>query len=365
MNRRTLLRASGAATVTTLTGCLADGGSPGSGGDGADDDGTDGDDGADEDGADDGGTADDAPYSIELDTAVSGGEGTVDLSFDLVDDEVTADSPAEIEIELANGTDGPIEISSGAPAPFGVIWLTRTEDHETDGRNDSITLWTDAYAESSHVGTDGKAVTEVQDIGLVEELDAGETVARRYELHAETPNLRAGTYTGTVRFGVQSEDRSGGVSADLTVDVEASAGSDDSTEEVEYAVVGGEPALTDDARRAIDSSEHVTALIFDTESEARDSLALDDPEIEAIVDETEFSTAALVYVRTTAPQTCYRASVRSLYWSGDTLGGRVAVERTAPENQPCGDAITHPAVLVRVRTDGRTIAGDDIGVVEE
>lgn len=66
---------------------------------------------------------------------------------------------------------------------------------EREGASDEpgAAFWTDAYEASSHVGTEGRRVTGVQDIALIEGVTGGESVTETYELHHDTPEFVTGT----------------------------------------------------------------------------------------------------------------------------------------------------------------------------
>ncbi|MDL5361951.1 hypothetical protein [Halalkalicoccus sp. NIPERK01] len=139
----------------------------------------------------------------------------LELDFAVGRETITEDDPFEIEFELRNEGDEPIEVSSGAPWPFGVLWMERKDAPDEPG----VTLWTDAYEGSSHVGTEGRRVTWVQDIGLVEDVAGGESVADTYELHGDTPGLAPETYRFSIGVGVRARDASESVSADFELAV--------------------------------------------------------------------------------------------------------------------------------------------------
>lgn len=149
--------------------------------------------------------------SVAITEESPSGKLPLELDFAVGRETIAEDHPFELEFELRNEGEEPIEVSSGAPWPFGVVWMERKSAPDTAG----VTLWTDAYEGSSHVGTEGRRATEVQDIGLVEEVAGGESVTEPYELHHDTPDLAAGTYRFRVGVGARAGDVSEGVSADF------------------------------------------------------------------------------------------------------------------------------------------------------
>ncbi|WP_440990263.1 hypothetical protein [Haloarchaeobius baliensis] len=120
-----------------------------------------------------------------------------------------ADGPA-LQLSLRNDAESTVSVTSGAPAPFGVLSL-----RAADGDRRSL-LWTDAYDESDHVHTDGRAVTAVESIGLVTEVEAGGTVERTFQVD---PELAPGEYVLDASLGVQRPGDAGGGTLDYTVRV--------------------------------------------------------------------------------------------------------------------------------------------------
>lgn len=220
MDRRSFVAGAGAGLGIALAGCLQD--EPGStpNGSGAGDGSTGG------AGADARGTTGESRYEIALAGdprlgMVTGPTESDDpqavLSLDVTDPIVGSDEPATIDATLENVGDAPARVDSGAPWPFGVVSLEPvTDDGESRGE---LTLWTDAYEvgdDAHYVGTDGRRVTGVDNIGRSEDLAPNESVTRTYELHADSPNLAPGTYEGSV--GAQVVDDSGETSDRLSVD---------------------------------------------------------------------------------------------------------------------------------------------------
>lgn len=164
------------------------------------------------DGSSDGSRTGEALYTVSVGTVAESPteELPLELGFDVDRETITENDPFTIEFELRNEGDEPIELSSGAPWPFGVLWMQR---EAPDGPG--VTLWTDAYEESTHVGTEGRHVTDVQDIGIIEELDGGESVSETYELHGDTPGLEPGTCRLRIGVGARSDAVSEGASFDF------------------------------------------------------------------------------------------------------------------------------------------------------
>jgi hypothetical protein len=133
------------------------------------------------------------PLPVTLDATAGGGE----------------DGPT-LRLSLRNDADGAVSVTSGAPAPFGVLSL-----RAGDGDRRSL-LWTDAYEESDHVHTEGRSVTAVNSIGLVTEVEAGGSVSRTFQV---APDIGPGEYVLDDTIGVDPPgDRESGT-LDYTVRV--------------------------------------------------------------------------------------------------------------------------------------------------
>ncbi|WP_114577517.1 hypothetical protein [Saliphagus sp. LR7] len=266
MKRRTFVAAVGSGLGPTVAGCLGNG--PGAGRDPADDDGngsdgnrtgdpgdrTDGTrtresedspEGNDSDGTegdDPDGDADGSGYAVALedDPVETVGEFAT-LRVELVDPHVEPGSPAALKATLTNETEGTLAVSSGAPWPFGVLWA------ESEDGGESITLWNDAYEESEYVGTDGKRVEDVEDIGVGEEIGAGESITRAFEIHEDTPGLEPGSYGTSITVGIgprdDSEDRES-LESELVLAIGDGDPGSDGTDDPEEAGNGGNAGYT-------------------------------------------------------------------------------------------------------------------------
>lgn len=74
--------------------------------------------------------------------------------------------------------------------------------------------------------------------------------------------------------------------------------------------------------------------------------------LESFVDGTDFDRARLLYVVSAGPDTCHgRLEVSDLGTAEDALAGEARVVDEREANQGCGDAVTFPSALVRVRFD--------------
>jgi hypothetical protein len=135
----------------------------------------------------------------------------VSLSASVPDATLGADDDARLRLTLRNERDGPIEVSSGAPRPFGILYF------HPEGGDERYLLWSDAYEESEYVQTDGHDVKMVADIGLVTEVAAGETAARTFEI--EQSDLPTGRYVIESGVGVSAGDDGGTLPARVVFSV--------------------------------------------------------------------------------------------------------------------------------------------------
>ncbi|WP_049922049.1 hypothetical protein [Halopiger djelfimassiliensis] len=128
----------------------------------------------------------------------------VSLSLATVDD-AERSFTLEVTTDRADG----VQLSSGAPAPFGVLSALAI-DRSGSGRG-GATLWSDAYDESGHVHVterDGDRMLEINSIGLTTTLEPDEPLAETYAVRPEW-GFEAGTYrlesTLSVRWGTENE----------------------------------------------------------------------------------------------------------------------------------------------------------------
>jgi len=109
----------------------------------------------------------------------NGDEETAEEIRDRLRDGYSPDDAGVFTLSLTNTSDAPVELFSGAPAPFGVLTAEKVddEDDETRGR----IVWSEAYAESQHVSFGPRGVA-VNAIGLTTRLDADGTETETYEV---------------------------------------------------------------------------------------------------------------------------------------------------------------------------------------
>ena len=93
--------------------------------------------------------------------------------------------------------------------------------------------------------------------------------------------------------------------------------------------------------------------LFLASSEAADGYFgdTDDEVVQSFVEETNFQAGeSLLFVRVYASQTCYRLAIEEEPTITEDGRPHVAVrtERTAPDEEPCGDAMTPTRALLRL-----------------
>lgn len=126
---------------------------------------------------------------------------SVDVAAEVVQPDMTGDEEPRLRLALRNDGDREVSVFSGAPAPFGVVRLTAVE---TDAES---LLWTDAYAQSSHVGTEGRSVTFIEDIGVTTLLAPGERLDRTFTV---VDSLPPGAYVLRSDVGIETPGDEGG-----------------------------------------------------------------------------------------------------------------------------------------------------------
>lgn len=113
--------------------------------------------------------------SIAVSVTHVAGDGAISLGCDVHRSEITAESPAVVELTARNETGSDIEYATGAPKPFGALY---------DPDSPDAVLWTDRYAESQYVETEGRRITGGEDIGISVTLSPGGSRSETYEFAA-------------------------------------------------------------------------------------------------------------------------------------------------------------------------------------
>jgi len=94
-------------------------------------------------------------------------------------DEYIPDGGATFTLSLANTSNAPIEVFSGAPAPFGVLTAENVDAEADEGRGRLV--WSDVYAESQHVSFTPRGFG-VNAIGLTTQIGAGDAETETYHV---------------------------------------------------------------------------------------------------------------------------------------------------------------------------------------
>lgn len=130
--------------------------------------------------------------------------------------------------------------------------------------------------------------------------------------------------------------------------------------EPKYEVAESELSFTDAGEAKLGSSG---AVVIEDSTEAEELLVADET-LELFVSETDFEEEVLVVGRVVAPQGCYRARLDDVTLDEGILEGTLTPERTAAEDEPCTNVISHPAVLARVDVDGYAVKREELEVVD-
>jgi hypothetical protein len=91
--------------------------------------------------------------------------------------EYSPDGAGRFELTLTNTADETVEVFSGAPAPFGVLYAEEVGDDSGSRR----LLWSDAYAESDYVNFYPHGLV-LEDIGLTTEIPPSESETETYDV---------------------------------------------------------------------------------------------------------------------------------------------------------------------------------------
>ncbi len=139
------------------------------------------------------------------------------ISFD-VEYPDAEDVIADIHVTVENTGEKPIGITTGPPAPFGILVA------EAVNTANSITLWSAAYERSDGVKTEGYTIGLVNRVGLTTGLQPGDSAESTYSLRRDattgdgTGELATGTYDLTGHDGEPFQVNGDPVDAQLQVD---------------------------------------------------------------------------------------------------------------------------------------------------
>lgn len=120
-----------------------------------------------------------------------------DLGIDVSEGESESEDGSEvveIDLTVTNTSDGAVEVSSGAPPPFGVLGADRVENPEADNFakefGEREVLWSGAYDESEDVSVTDRGIM-VNSIAAATEVEAGGSESTTYEVD---DGFGSGTY---------------------------------------------------------------------------------------------------------------------------------------------------------------------------
>ena len=136
-------------------------------------------------------------YRVTLEHEAVESDAPLVVETVIEDEQVAPGDPAILSISVTNEGSDAYGLMSGAPAPFGILRATKT------GSDRELTLWSDAYDESTHVSTMAEVIVGVNDIGIVTEFEPGDSRSSRYELRRRSLVEGPGTYLVTARYGVE------------------------------------------------------------------------------------------------------------------------------------------------------------------
>ena len=125
-----------------------------------------------------------APYLRQPDY----GDIPVELGVDVSEGKSEREKESEVvelDLTVTNTSDGKVEVSSGAPPPFGVLSADLVENPEADEAakefGEKGVLWSVAYDESEHVSVTERGIM-VNSIAVITEVEAGGSESTTYEV---------------------------------------------------------------------------------------------------------------------------------------------------------------------------------------
>lgn len=134
-------------------------------------------------------------YELDLGHA---GAAPLRIDVTVTDAESREFAPAWLALSVTNVGGETVELETGPPAPFGVL-------HGEATHGGDLPLWSPAYGESRHVGTQAGRVTGIAAVGLSTALEPGETRTTRYAVRRNPGRLDAGIYHVRDGFAVTSD----------------------------------------------------------------------------------------------------------------------------------------------------------------
>lgn len=183
-------------------------------------------------------------------------DAPVEATLTIDGDTIDADEAVTITVAVTNESDDELVMPTGAPEPFGVVRLQRSDR--------SLIAWTPAYEKSAYVGTSPQwGITGVADIGLQVTIPPGETLSETYTLSDETHGIQPGSYEFARTYTVRPSDSEANVDGwtfDVNARVELTKAGPESGATIHDLAIADEVALPDDfiGRFSVEVLEPVT-----------------------------------------------------------------------------------------------------------
>lgn len=112
------------------------------------------------------------------------GDLPLDVTVNVVDDSISANSPSRIELAATNTSSTAVELSMPGIAPFGILWAY--------GPSGERLLWSPEYDQKNSVQVENG--TPVPESEAAVSVQPGETISTTYEFGREYDHLELGTY---------------------------------------------------------------------------------------------------------------------------------------------------------------------------
>lgn len=141
-------------------------------------------------------------FSVDSDATVDlDSDAPASVDFELNGERVSGDESVEFDLTVTNDGDETIEVTTGRPEPFGLLWFS-----ETDG-DDGFLAWSDDYGmtEGERVENCEKRLVYPDDLRIIE-VSPGESLSDSYTVSTQTHTIHSGSYEGGVDFGIHRQD---------------------------------------------------------------------------------------------------------------------------------------------------------------
>jgi len=138
--------------------------------------------------------------------------GTPPIAVQASPNPQTTDSQMGLQLTLQNSSSTAVQISSGAPTPFGVLRYHKQGDESRGGL-----LWSPAYEDSQYVQTEGRDVVSVNSIGLSSTIEANGSTGRSFTI--DSRSISSGKYVieGYVGYDIDEENGTVPYTVEFTV----------------------------------------------------------------------------------------------------------------------------------------------------